>query len=276
MEFLASIVSFLGTSSDVPLAWGAFHLIFLVVFVPAAVLLCIKLKEVSDSTLRRVFLALWIILVVGEIYREFILGASVDGGSINYSFQWYLFPFQICSAPLYALPLIVFLPDGKVRDAVCAYMMTFSFFGGLAVMFLPTDVLCHVVGVNIQAMVHHGSQVIIGLVLAVRNRGKYNFKYFLGAIYSFLTVLAVAMTLNITVHNALVAVGKGDTFNLFFISPYHGCHLPLLSIVRDVAPYPVFLLTYILGFSLIAAAMFWGQKLVISIVQRFAEKKSEI
>ena len=276
MEFLASIVSFLGTSCDVPPAWGAFHLIFLAILVPVAVFLCIALKKASDSGLRRAFLILWIILLVGEVYREFILGASVENGVIKYSFQWYLFPFQICSAPLYALPLIIFLPDGKVRDAVCAYMMTFSFFGGAAVMFLPGDVLCYVAGVNVQAMVHHGSQVIIGLVLAVRYTRKNNLKYFLGAICSFVAVLAVAMTLNITVHNALVAVGKGDTFNLFFISPYHGCHLPLLSIVRDVAPYPVFLLTYILGFSLIAAAMFWGQKLVISIVQRFAEKKSEI
>ena len=268
MEFLASIVSFLGTSCDVPPAWGAFHLIFLAILVPVAVFLCIALKKASDSGLRRAFLILWIILLVGEVYREFILGASVENGVIKYSFQWYLFPFQICSAPLYALPLIIFLPDGKVRDAVCAYMMTFSFFGGAAVMFLPGDVLCYVAGVNVQAMVHHGSQVIIGLVLAVRYTRKNNIKYFLGAICSFVAVLAVAMTLNVTVHNALVAAGRGDTFNLFFISPYHGCHLPVLSLVRDAAPYPVFLLTYILGFSLIAAIMFWGQRLVAWLVQK--------
>ena len=274
MEFLASIVSFLGTSCDVPPAWGAFHLIFLAILVPVAVFLCIALKKASDSWLRRAFLILWIILLVGEVYREFILGASVENGVIKYSFQWYLFPFQICSAPLYALPLIVFLPSGRVRAAVCAYMMTFSFFGGLAVMFLPADVLCHIVGVNIQAMVHHGSQVIIGLVLAVRYKGKNDLKYFLGAIYSFVSVLAVAMTLNVTVHNALVAAGRGDTINLFFISPYHGCHLPLLSLVRDAAPYPIFLLTYIVGFSILAAAMFWGQRLIIGLVRKFLSKKA--
>ncbi len=274
MDFLANIVSFLGTTCNVPSAWGSFHLIFLILLVPTAIFLCIKLKGASDGTLRRVFLALWIILIIGEIYREFIMGASVENGVVKYSFQWYLFPFQICSAPLYALPLVVFLPDGKVRNAVCAYMMTFSFFGGLAVMFLPGDVLCHIVGVNIQAMVHHGSQVIIGFVLAVRYNSKNNFKYFLGAIYSFVAVLAVAMTLNITVHNALLAAGRSDTFNLFFISPYHGCHLPLLSLVRDAAPYPVFLLTYILGFSLIAAIMFWGQRLVAWLIRRLLCKKA--
>ena len=272
MSFLASIVSFIGATGEVPPAWGAFHLIFLAIFVPTALFLCIKLKGVSDKTLKRVFFALWIILVVGEIYREFIMGASVEGGTVSYSFQWYLFPFQICSAPLYALPLIVFLPEGRVRDAVCAYMMTFSFFGGLAVMVRPTDVLCHIVGVNIQAMVHHGSQVIIGLVLAIRYRNRYNLKFFLGAICSFAVVLAVAMTLNVTVHYALLSVGRSDVFNLFFISPFHDCHLPILSLVRRAAPYPVFLLAYALGFSLVAAIMFWGQRLVIFGAEKLSKR----
>ena len=272
MNFWVSIVSFLGTTGDVPLAWGAFHLIFLAIFIPTVVLICIRLKNVSEETFRRVFLALWIILIIGEIYREFIMGAVVDGHSVEYSYQWYLFPFQICSAPLYALPLIVFLPDGKVRDAVCAYMMTFSFFGGIAVMILPTDVFCHIVGVNIQALVHHGSQVIIGLALAIKCRDRYNFKFFLGAIYSFVAVLAVAMTLNVAVHYALLFAGRNDTFNLFFISPFHDCHLPILSLVRDVTPYTVFLLVYMVGFSLVAAIMFYGQKLVIRLLQTFPQK----
>ena len=275
MSFIANIVSFLGTSSAVPPAWGAFHLTFLAIFILTTVFICIKFRNASDSTLRRVFLIMWIILAVGEVYREFILGAYIDNEAIKYTFQWYLFPFQICSAPLYALPLIVFLPDGKVRDAVCAYMMTFSFFGGFAVMFLPTDVLCHVIGVNIQAMVHHGSQVIIGLLLALRYREHYSLKLFVGAIWSFLAVLAVAMTLNVTVHYALLANGRNDTFNLFFISPFHDCHLPILTLVRKAAPYPVFLLSYVLGFSFVAAVMFWGQKLVIRLVQRIAIKNKK-
>ena len=276
MELLLNIVSFIGTTSDVPLAWGAFHLIFLAIFGPTAVFICIRMKNASDNTLRRVFLILWIVLIVGEIYREFIMGASVEGGAVKYTYQWFLFPFQICSAPLYALPLIVFLRDGRVRDAVCAYMMTFSFFGGLAVMFLPTDVLCHIVGVNIQAMVHHGSQVVIGLVLAIRNRERYNLRFFLGAIYSFITVLAIAMTLNLAVHYALASVGRYDTFNLFFISPFHDCHLPILSLVRAAAPYPVFLLSYVFGFSLVAAIMFWGQRLVIVSSEKISDKLKRI
>ena len=55
----------------------------------------------------------------------------------------------------------------------------------------------------------------------------------------------------------------------------HDCHLPILTLVRKAAPYPVFLLSYVLGFSFVAAVMFWGQKLVIRLVQRITLKNKK-
>ena len=39
------------------------------------------------------------------------------------------------------------------------------------------------------------------------------------------------------------------TFNMFFISPWYNCKLPILQMIQDSTPYFVFLLSYIVGFS---------------------------
>ena len=42
----------------------------------------------------------------------------------------------------------------------------------------------------------------------------------------------------------------GETFNMFYISPFYPCTLPVLNIIYEKTPYIVFLLCYILGFLL--------------------------
>jgi len=71
------------------------------------------------------------------------------------------------------------------------------------------------------------------------------------------------MALNIGVYHLFQHLGMDDTFNMYFISPYFDCTLPILSIIYPLVPYPLFLVMYILGFSLIAALMYYVQRAII-------------
>jgi hypothetical protein len=52
---------------------------------------------------------------------------------------------------------------------------------------------------------------------------------------------------------------------MFYISPHYACTLPVLSIIYDKAPYAVFLITYLLGFSFISALFFGIEKGIVSL-----------
>ncbi len=257
MNIFAKLLLFLQRTMETPESYGAFHLLSVAIVIGLTVLLCLKLRDADEKTVRRLLLAAWILMVVLELYKQLVYTFDVtDAGTVAGDFQWYAFPFQFCSTPLYVLPFVIFLREGHLRDATIAFLCTFSLFGGLAVMIYPNDVFISTIGINIQTMVHHGAQVVLGIFLAAHNRRRLSLSHFLGAVPVFTILVSVAMILNVLVHNVLLAVGNTETFNMFFVSPYHPCTLPVLSNVYELVPYPVFLFIYLFGFVFVAALVY--------------------
>jgi hypothetical protein len=271
-----AIIDFLfwKTESVTP-AYGLFHIISLVLVVTACVFAGIWGGRLSDKNLRKLLFGLWIVLVIGEIYREFIFGADITDATINYTYQWYLFPFQLCSSPLYAFPFVIFLPEGKLRDGFMAFLATFCFFGGASVMVYPGDVLTRVVLSNVQSMLHHGVQAIIGILMVSVNLKKLGIKFYLKGAYVFGGFLGMAMLLNLTVGPAIIANFENQAFNMFYISPYFNCTLPILSSIQaGGAPYPVVLLLYVSAFVLVAAIIAAAEYFISKALVK--NKKAEI
>ena len=270
MNFFEKIISALQGEMETPTNYSWFHLMFMAIIIASTVLLCKFFKDADDKTFRRIVLIGWIITVALEIYKQLVFSMDVDGTTTVWDFQWYAFPFQLCSTPLYVLPFVAFLKDGKVRDAMIAYIATFSFFGGLAVFFYPNDVFVRTIGINIQTMVHHGLQVVFGIYFAVRDLKKLGYKYCLKAIPVFGALVSTALVLNLIMYRAI-----DETFNMFYISPYYECTLPILSEVYKVVPYIVFALIYILGFCLIAFIICYAEKGIAILVSKIKELYNE-
>ncbi len=246
-----------------PTGYGWFHLLALTLTVTLTVFFIIKLRDAEEKTVRRLLLIFWVLLMITEVYKQVVFALDCDGVTATWDYAWYAFPFQLCSTPLYVLPFAALLPDGKARNACLCHLSTFSLFGGIAVMLYPDDVFINYIGINIQTMLHHGSQVVLGIFLAVRNHRRLSRGYYFGALSVFGVLAAMAMTLNIGVYHLLRASGIDDTFNMFFISPYFECTLPVLSSIYPAVPYPVFLMIYLLGFAAIAAIMFFGVRALL-------------
>jgi hypothetical protein len=88
--------------------------------------------------------------------------------------------------------------------------------------------------------------VVIGVLMYVSGMVKASHKTILRALPTFCVLVAIALTANVL----YAEFGDPDqTFNMFFISPYYPCTLPILSIVYDLVPYPIFLICYLVGFT---------------------------
>ena len=267
MDLLISIFKIFAAEGDLPPSYGSYHFMWVGITLAFAIFMVCAFKNLDDKAVRKLAGGFWIALVVLEIIKQLVFSLRVSDGAFVWDYAWYIFPFQFCASPLYVLPLVAFTKEGKLRDAAIAFIATFSAFAGICVYVFPYDVLCFYTFINAQAMFHHGVQVFFGVYLAFRYRSKMNIKNLLGATAIFASLAGVAMILNEVVHQYLSANNMGDVFNMYFISPHFDCTLPVLSIVHDLVPYPVFLCVYIFGFMLCAGLVMLIMKGLVKLTK---------
>lgn len=263
MEFLGELLEILDARMDTPTMYGWFHLLFFALSVALGAALC-KWKQPTDSFVSKLLLTTAILSIVLEVYKQINYTFSYDGQSITGDYQWYAFPFQFCSTPMYVGLLAGLLKKGKVRDSLCTYLATYALFGGLVVMIYPAQVFISTIGINIQTMICHGSMLTVGIYLLGSGYIKAEHKTILKAIPVFLCLVAMATVMNeIAYFSGLL---ETETFNMFFISPHFEGTLPVYSSVQAVVPFPWCLIIYILAFSAASYIMLlgaWGIKKLI-------------
>jgi hypothetical protein len=253
-------ISWLQADMETPASYGLFHIVACILTLLAAAFSVWRFRDADDKTARRILFGAWVVLVALEVYKQLVFSMDVTDGIADWSYKWYAFPFQFCSSPLYVLPFAVFPRSERIRNAVMAFLATFSLFGGLAVMAYPGDVFISMIGINIQTMVHHGSQIVLGVFAVALYRKRLSWRFFLGGLVPFCVLSAAAMGLNLAVPAMLNAHGITDfTFNMFYVARDGRCSIPVLSWIQANMPYPVFFISYVLtlgfGGGLVTAGM---------------------
>ena len=274
-SFFEQLLKLLDGRMETPALYGWYHLLCLAVTVGLCVLVFLRARNLSDKTFNLIIGITAVALILLEAYKQ--LNFSFNSTTGEWSYQWYAFPFQFCATPMYVLLAASLVPNGKVKDSLCAFMATYGLFAGAAVMFYPGDVFIETIGINIQTMIHHGMMVVIGVFMYVSGRAKLSHKTILQALPTFAILVGVAMTAN------LLYGAFGDpnqTFNMFFISPYYPCTLPVLSMFYGQVPYVIFLAIYVFGFSLAGYVMsllaIGAAKLHEVVIKKFTPKQETL
>lgn len=242
MEFWADAFKILNAKMQVPRAFGLFHLSFFALSVMLGVLLFRTKPSPSEKFVKKVLLITSLIVMVLEIYKQIVFSFTYFEGEIHFSYAWRFFPFQFCSTPMYAGLIAATTKKIKLHKALCAFLATYSFAAGLGVMLCPQQVFTNIIGVNIQTMVCHGSMITVGIFLLFTGYVPANKKTFLRAVPVFLLVVFLAATLNELVFKS--GVLHGQTFNMFFISPYFKASLPIYSDIQQNLPFPLGVIGY--------------------------------
>ena len=246
---MEEILRFLDARMTQPVPYGWFHILSLVLTAAVTVLLC-RFGKNWDK--RKVVLNTAILVAILEVYKQINFSFSYQDG-ITFDYQWYAFPFQFCSTPMYIGLLAGLWKRGKVHDAACAYLATYAVFAGVCVMLYPVTVFVPQIGINIQTMICHGSMIVIGVYLLYTGYVKPAHKTILKAIPVFVVCVGMAVVMNEIAHAS--GLLERETFDMFFISPYGTPSLPVYSLVQNVVAFPWCLVIYILGFSLAAYIM---------------------
>ena len=158
-------------------------------------------------------------MVIFEVIKQLVLTFYVGKGS----FQWFYFPFQLCSIPMYVCVVAGITKKEGLYDACTAFLSTFGLLSGICA-FLDTSGFHYPVGIlTVYSYVWHLLLILIGLYsAAVRNR-----KEFLQSLYIFIICSIIAEIIDI-----LVTLFMGADINMFYINLL----VPTFQIVvKDVA-----------------------------------------
>lgn len=270
MEFLGKMLEVLNTKMEVPTLYGWFHLLFFALSIILGVWLCIRFKNPDEKTVKRILFIITAITIILEIYKQINYTFTYDEGKIVADFQWYAFPFQFCSMPMYGGLLAALVKNQKVHKAMCAFLATFAMFAGVCVMFYPAQVFITTIGINIQTMVCHGTMISVGIFLLGSGYVRSEHRTITKAVPVFTFAVVMAMIMNEIAHRT--GLLERETFNMFFISPYCEPSLPVYSIVQGIVPYPWCLFIYILGFSLASYLILLVSMGIYTIVRKSAKK----
>ncbi len=151
--------------------YGLFHCIFFALTIAAMVFAVIYTLKKGEKNLYFLYVLSSVLMWVGELYKQFCY--SFKTGTFHY--EWYFFPWQFCSTPLYTFLFCAIAKKGKLYDAVSAYNATYALFAGTCVMLYPST-LVNNYGISFQSLLHHALMMITGVSALVLYAKKFSFQ----------------------------------------------------------------------------------------------------
>jgi uncharacterized membrane protein YwaF len=239
---------------EVPAMFGTFHI--------AAVLIAVIIAAAGASYAKRLsvsgrirFLAVcgWV-LVIMEVYKQLFLYFIVSGGT----YDWWYFPFQLCSVPMYLCILLPLLSrvaadvKSSAASPVLTFLAVYTFTGAAAALIIPEDYLRSYAALTLHGFIWHGILLMISLTILLSRMADLTRRGFARATALFLVMCAAAVCINITVEPLMAAsYAEGliphSYAAMFYLNPYHLSPQPLVDTIQKSAGIPLGLALYVIS-----------------------------
>lgn len=245
MNLFEKVLYFLQGTMERPEPFGCFHLLWIVLTI-VSIFILYKLRKYYNEKQLKIVLAIYgCIALVLELTKQIIWAFNYDPVTnlITWEYEWYAAPFQLCTTPIFVSLICLFLKKNKLRDSLLSYMAFITIMGGLITIIIPDSCFVETIEVNIHTMWLHCGSFVVSVYLLMSGEVELKKKNLLNAFLTFLVFVLIAEMLNIGIYNS--GILNGDTFNMFYISPYFISDLPVFNTLQENLPFILFLLVYI-------------------------------
>lgn len=192
-EALREILSLTAWEMDTPKSYGSFHLSFMIFGFSIGGFLAYLMRNISLRASNILFLCIGIFLAVSEVYKQLMYELVLEPEP---GYRWGIFPFQLCSIPMYLCLIVPFLKQGIVRQSMLNFMMTYNLLGGFIAFFEPSGLLHGHWTLTLHALIWHLLLVFLGVYIALSGRGCKSVKDYKSATVLFLILCAIAFMFN--------------------------------------------------------------------------------
>lgn len=193
-----------------PAPYGAFHLCFFFIGLAAAILLAWTLRKADERQNRIIMLSVGIFLLTSEVYKQLFYTFVIGGGQ----YQWWIFPFQLCSVPMYLCLIVPFMRESHLRDGLYDFMLAFNLLGGFISFIEPSGLVHEYWTLTLHAFSWHMTLVFLGVYIGLSRRGGRRLRDFIRAAGVFIALCAVAFVINLALWDV-----SGGSVNMFYVGP---------------------------------------------------------
>lgn len=173
-----------------------------------------KKSEVNNSCKFNIFfLVCGILMAVSEMWKQWYLTFVLNGGT----YEWWFFPFQLCSISMYVLLVLPWVRNLRTRNALLTFLMCYGLLGGIAVFADASGLKYPALCLTVHSYLWHITLILIGIAAGAacikENSGHIlRCSRFLGG-----TLLYFLCCLIASFFNRLF--GAFGTINMFYINP---------------------------------------------------------
>lgn len=268
MNSFEKILYMLQAQMETPKPYGWFHWIWIGFVIILLLVLFLLRKKYSNKQLKIVLGVYGIVALILEVTKQIMWSFNYDIATniITWDYQWYAAPFQLCTTPIFASIICLFLKEGKTRNSFLSYMAFVTILGSFMTILIPESCFTKDILINVHTMWLHCGSFVVSIYLIMCGEIEVNKENFKNAFKIFLIFVLIAEILNIGIYNS--GILNGETFNMFYISPYFTSTLPVFDAIQQNVPFILFLVIYII-------AIFLGALIVYSISYLFKGKKNK-
>ena len=138
--------------------------------------------------------------------------------------------------------------------------------GSFMTMIIPDSCFTSDIVINIHTMWLHLGSFVVSIYLLMSGAVKIDKCSFKSAFYVFVVFVIIAEILNIGIYN--IGILNGETFNMFYISPYFKSTLLVFNIIQENVPFILFLLIYITAISIGSLIVYFIALVIKKIINK--------
>lgn len=209
-----------------PRPYSAFHLVFMSAGILASCLLacgaarfCWRHPASRKSGRSRTNFVLGgcgLLLAAMELYKQGFLFYVVNGEA----YDWWYFPFQLCSIPMYLCLLYPWVKSDGWRLAYAAFLQDFGLLGGIMALLVPPGLMYPFWTLTLHGFLWHFLLIFAGMFCAMAGLPDRTPRGFAKALLVFFPCCLGALAIN-------TALGPEANADMFYISPYHPSSQPI-------------------------------------------------
>lgn len=240
-----------------PKAYGVFHLSFTLIGFLVCGLLAYRLRNISQKASRRLLIGIGVFLMATEVYKQLLYCLVIHESG----YPWGIFPFQLCSVPMYLCIIAPLLKPGKLQGSLYTFMMLYNLLGGAISFAEPSGLLHSYATLTAHAMIWHMLLVFVGLYLMFSGLGGRTMLDYRRSTVVFLALCLIAFTINLVFRDV-----SGGSINMFFIGPSNSSIVVFKQISERFGWY--------VSTALYIPAICLGAYLILLVIQHVPPKKA--
>ncbi len=230
IAILKSVMQMTAWPMTQPTPYSAFHILLTILGVGAAVICAIRCRRRMQNAaqpekfFRHILFATGILLALMELYKQaFLYLIEFDG-----RFDWWYFPFQLCSIPMYLCLLVPLQRSEKGLRDTATFLQDFGLLGGIMALAVPPGLMHPYWTMTLHGFIWHFILLFLGIFSDLCGMAGRTIRDYLRILPLFFGCCIAAVMINV------LAGPTGDA-DMFYLSPYHLSNQPIFHEISAAA-----------------------------------------